>query len=189
MLRFAAVVLLTLTACNTGGGGQSAGQDAGQTVALLDYQATVPSSLQQHPSTSSMRLAQFVVPRDDGTEAEVIVYYFGEGQGGSADQNIVRWNAQFTGPDGGPVTPHVRDVDGTAFPTTLAEFEGTYRRGIGMGSEAEPEPDQALIAAVVETPRGNLFLQLFGDRAAVAATRDDFLSMVTSIRPAAEGTV
>ena len=189
MHRFATLAILALTACNSGDGGRSSGQVPGQTVALLDYQATVPASMQAHPSTSSMRLAQYVVPRDDGTEAEVIVYYFGEGQGGSADQNIVRWNAQFTGPDGGAITPHIMDVDGTTFPTTLAEFEGTYRRGIGMGSEAEPEPDQALVAAVVETPRGNLFLQLFGDRAAVAATRDDFLSMVTSIRPAEGGSV
>ncbi|MGD2045468.1 MAG: hypothetical protein PVJ80_05940 [Gemmatimonadota bacterium] len=180
MHRFVALAILALTACDAGGG---ADQVPGRTVALLDYQATVPASMQEHPSTNSMRLAQYVVSRDDGTEAEVIVYYFGQGQGGSAEANIVRWSHQFTGPDGDPVTPHVMDVEGTAFPTTLAEFEGTYRRGIGMGDEAEPEPGQALVAAVVETPRGNLFLQLFGDRAAVAATRDDFLSMVTSIRP------
>jgi hypothetical protein len=183
MHRFATLAILALTACNSGDGGRSSGQVPGQTVALLDYQATVPASMQAHPSTSSMRLAQYVVPRDDGTEAEVIVYYFGEGQGGSAEANIVRWSHQFSGAEVD------MDVDGTTFPTTLAEFEGTYRRGIGMGSEAEPEPDQALVAAVVETPRGNLFLQLFGDRAAVAATRDDFLSMVTSIRPAEGGSV
>lgn len=172
-------LLLVLTACETDGGSRV----AGQTVSLLDYQAMVPASLQAHPSTSSMRLAEYVVPRDDGTRAEVIVYYFGQGQGGSADANIVRWSHQFTAAEGGPVTPRITDVDGTAFPTTVAEFEGTYRRGIGMGADAQPEADQGLIAAVVETPRGNLFLQLFGDRAAVAATREDFLSMVTSIRP------
>lgn len=172
-------LVLTLAACS---GGDSA-PPSGETVSLLDYQAVVPASLQAHPSTSSMRLAEYVVPRDDGTRAEVIVYYFGQGQGGSADANIVRWSHQFTGPDGGPVTPRVSDAEGTAFPTTIAEFEGTYRRGVGMGDDAEPEADQGLVAAVVETPRGNLFLQLFGDRAAVTATRDDFLEMVASIRP------
>jgi len=179
MHRFATLALLVLTACTPDGGEQM----AGQTVTLLDYQAIVPSSMQPHPSTSSMRLAQYVVAGEGENQAEVIVYYFGQGQGGSADQNIVRWSAQFTGPDGGAVTPHVMDVDGATFPTTLAEFEGTYRRGVGMGAEAEPEPDQGLVAAVVETPLGNLFLQLFGDRSAVAAAREDFLSMVTSIRP------
>jgi len=76
------------------------------------------------------------------------------------------------------------DVSGTAFTTTLAEFEGAYARGVGLGpGTGDAEPDQALVAAVVETPRGNLFLQLFGDRAAVEAAREDFLHMVTSIHP------
>ena len=73
-------------------------------------------------------------------------------------------------------------MDGTAFKTTVAEFEGTYARGIGMGpGSAEAVPDQELIAAVVETPKGNLFLQLFGDSKAVSAVRKDFLDMVTAI--------
>jgi len=81
------------------------------------------------------------------------------------------------------VTPTVtRDID-SQFATTLAEFEGSYARGVGGGPGAgSAEPDQMLVAAVVETPRGNLFLQLFGDRAAVQATRESFLGMVGSIR-------
>lgn len=157
----------------------------GQRISLLDYEAIVPASLQSRPATSSMRLAEFDVPRDDGTSAEVIVYYFGQGQGGSADANIARWQTQFMTADGGHVTPHVMTVDGTQFTTTVAEFEGSYARGVGLGTSTDDaEPDQALIAAVVETPRGNLFLQLFGDRVAVEATRADFLDMVTSIHGA-----
>ena len=167
------LILLASAACGSGGG---------QPVTLLEYEATVPPSLVARPATSSMRLAEWSVSRTDGTSAEVIVYYFGEGQGGSADANIARWSSQFTGPDGGPVTPRVGTLDGTAFLTTIADYEGAYARSIGMGSPATAEPDQALFAAVVETPRGNLFLQLFGDRVAVDETREDFLEMVGSIR-------
>jgi len=163
-----------------------AGAEDGPSITLLDYQASLPPSLVSRPSTSSMRLAEFDVPRSDDTHAEVIVYYFGQGQGGSADANIARWSTQFMTPEGGHVTPHVMSVDGTQFTTTVAEFEGSYARGVGLGtSTADAEPDQALIAAVVETPRGNLFLQLFGDRVAVEETRADFLDMVTSIHGAA----
>ena len=170
--------LVLLAACRT------AGTDAGSSVVFLEYQALVPPSFVARPATSSMRLAEFDVPRSDETHAEVIVYYFGEGQGGSADANIARWSTQFSAPDGGHVTPHVMDVSGTAFTTTLAEFEGAYARGVGLGAgSGDAEPDQALVAAVVETPRGNLFLQLFGDRVAVEDTREDFLHMVTSIEP------
>jgi hypothetical protein len=167
------LVLLASAACSSGG----------EPVTLLDYEATVPPSFVARAVSSSMRLAEWTVSRTDGTSAEVIVYYFGEGQGGSADANIARWSSQFTGPDGGPVTPRVGTLEGTEFLTTIAEYEGAYARSIGMGSAATAEPDQALVAAVVETPRGNLFLQLFGDRAAVAETRADFLEMVGSIQP------
>lgn len=167
------LVSLALVACSG---------DDGWSLTLLEYEAVVPPTLVARPATSSMRLAEFDVPRTDGTHAEVVVYYFGPGQGGSADANIARWRTQFTGPDGSEVTPHVMAVDGTPFTTTVAEFEGAYARGVGMGS-AEAVPGQGLVAAVVETPRGNLFFQLFGDSVAVRATRGDFLELVTSVRP------
>jgi len=100
-----------------------------------------------------MRLAEFTVPESGAPPAEVVVYYFGEGQGGSVEANIARWSAQFTGPDGSPVAPRLATAEGTAFPTTVAEYEGAYARGVGLG-RAEATPDQALVAAVVETPRG-----------------------------------
>jgi hypothetical protein len=179
MRRPVALSLLLCAACAA---------ESNQVTTFLDFQTVVPPSLQAHPATSQMRLAEYNVPRADGTHAEVVVYYFGQGQGGSADANIARWTSQFTSADGGAVTPKVMTVDGTAFRTTVAELEGTYARGIGMGpGAAEAAPNQGLVAAVVETPEGNLFLQLFGDRGAVTATREDFLGMVRAIRPAHSG--
>lgn len=177
MRRHLATVLLAATAC---------GGIPGEAVPLLDYQVVVPPAFQARPASSSMRLAEYTVSGDDAGPAEVVVYYFGEGQGGSVDANIARWSAQFTGPDGSPVTPRIATREGTAFPTTVAEYEGAYARGVGLGP-AEATPDQGLVAAVVETPRGNLFLQLVGPRAAVAAARGDFLRMVESIGPGAAG--
>jgi hypothetical protein len=170
------LALLASAACGSGGGAP---------ITLLEYEAVVPTSFVARPASSSMRLAEWSVTRTDGTSAEVIVYYFGEGQGGSAEANIARWSSQFTSPEGGAVTPRVGTLDGTAFVTTVAEFEGAYARTIGPaggGGGATAEPDQGLVAAVVETPRGNLFLQLFGDRAAVADARAEFMEMVGSIR-------
>jgi len=170
----ALLVALLLAAC-----GSDRGVPNGTPVALLDYEALVPPSFVARPSTSSMRLAEFGVPRSDGASAEVIVFYFGQGQGGSVDANIARWSSQFTGPDGAPVAPRIGTLEGAEFPTTIAEFEGAYARGVGAGGP--PIPDQGLTAAIVETPTGSLFLQLVGDRVAVADAREDFLAMAGSI--------
>src|SRR5574341_2055418 len=47
-------------------------------------------------ATSSMRLAQWSY----GSKSEIVVFYFGEGQGGSVEANLDRWYGQFEQPDG-----------------------------------------------------------------------------------------
>ena len=153
-----------------------------QTVALLDYHTVVPIGWTSRPASSRMRLAEFALPSTGDKGADVIVYFFGTGQGGSVDANLERWKGQFSNPNG-PVTDVVtRDTSGV-FPLTIAEYRGTYARGIGMGSTAEAAlPDHVLVAVVAETPRGTLFFQLFGPRPAVDARRADYLRFVRGLK-------
>jgi hypothetical protein len=152
-------------------------------VRLLDLTARVPAAWASQPPSSSMRLAQFRVPGKAGSaDAELIVFYFGQGQGGSAEANIARWQSQFSAPGGKPVTPSVQRFQVAGMPATTVELSGTYTRSVGMGAPGTPTPDQTLLAAVLETPKGNLFLQLHGPRATVAAHRAAFLTMVRGIK-------
>lgn len=177
-----ALFLAALAGTACGGG------TAGEPVTLLEYGAVRPERWKPRPPANTMRLAEYVGLAPEGEEPpEVVVYYFGPGQGGSAEANIARWGSQFTGTDGQDVEPRVTRLESVAFPTTVAEFEGTYARGIGMGPDREDaEAGQALVAAVVETPRGNLFIQLFGPLASVEAERDAFHDFVRSIAPDGE---
>jgi hypothetical protein len=62
---------------------------------------TVPAGWKSIPTTSSMRTAQFALPRAaaDTQDAELVVYYFG-GSGGTVEANIERWLGQMQQPDG-----------------------------------------------------------------------------------------
>ena len=64
---------------------------------------TAPVGWTVVPTSSSMRVAQFALPRAAGDTgaAEMIVYYFG-GTGGSVEANIDRWIGQMEQPDGRP---------------------------------------------------------------------------------------
>src|SRR6478609_3594726 len=64
---------------------------------------TAPDGWQRAPGSSSMRVAEFTLPRaaGDTEDAQLIVYYFG-GSGGSVDANIKRWIAQIEQADGRP---------------------------------------------------------------------------------------
>src|SRR5262249_52957498 len=62
---------------------------------------TVPKDWKSQPA-SGMRQADWKIEKAEGDvdDAELVVYHFGSGQGGSVDANIERWYGQFERPDG-----------------------------------------------------------------------------------------
>jgi hypothetical protein len=152
-------------------------------ITMLGYRTTVPAGWMMVVPASASRLAQFVVTAPDSTNnAEVVVFFFGANQGPNVDANLARWRGQFSTPDGSPVTERVtRDSSGT-FPITIAEYRGTYRRGIGAGSADSVRTGQALVSVIAESARGTMFIQLFGPAARVAAERGTFLSFVKGLK-------
>jgi len=149
---------------------------------FLDYHTSVPGGWTARTPSSSMRLAEYTTPTTDAGMAEVVVYYFGKGQGGSVDANLERWKSQFTNPAGGPVAEKITHPVG-AIPMTVAEYRGTYARGVGAGSDASAaRPNHMLIAVVAETPRGTLFFQCFGPIAAVEAQRAAYLQFAQGLK-------
>lgn len=145
---------------------------AQQTATFLGYTTAVPAGWTSAPGSSSMRLAQYTIrDTDQSVAAEVVVYFFGPGQGGGVDANLERWKAQFSTPDGSPVYEKVSTEKNGPFPITIAEYRGTYARGVGAGDDAAAKPGQSLVAVIAETPKGTLFFQLFGATAKVSAQR------------------
>lgn len=170
--RAAVVAALLLVAVNSGA------QEA--PLKVLDYQAPVPATWGGRTPISSMRLAEYAV---EGGLAEIAVFFFGAGQGGDVNANIERWRSQFSAPEGGTVFEQVSEESGAAFPITVAEFRGTYARGIGTGAAAaDARANHTLVAAVVETPKGSLFFQLYGPSSDVAAARNGFIGVLRALK-------
>ncbi len=152
-------------------------------VRLLDWTAQLPSTWVSQQPSSSMRLAQYRVPGKVGSEdGELVVFYFGQGQGGSAEANIARWESQFSSATGKPIKASVQHFKVGGMPVTTAELTGSYSRTLGMTAPSSPVPDQTLLAAILETPKGSLFFQLHGPKAIVAANRETFLTMIRGIK-------
>jgi hypothetical protein len=163
-----------------------AGQAQAQAAAtFLGYKTTVPAGWVSSTPSSSMRLAEYKVAGAAGSvPVEVVVYFFGPGQGGSPEANLERWKSQFTNPTGGAVAEVVAHETVRGIPYTYAEYRGTYARGVGMGSSADAaRPDHILMAVVAETPKGTLFFQCFGPSAAMAKQRAAFLAFARGLTP------
>lgn len=156
-----------------------------QHVSFLGLQTVLPLNWHRVDPSSSMRLVQFIVPGDDGgRSAELIFYYFGTGQGGTPEANITRWQSQFHRTDGAPSTPEVVRFDVSDMPVTRVKLQGSYARGIGTGPGGAGKPNQTLLAALLQTPRGQVTIQLHGDTPLVDSLEAEFDRMLRKIAPA-----
>jgi hypothetical protein len=133
--------------------------------------------------SSRMRRAQYRVPGAGG-DAECAVFYFGPGEGGDPQANVIRWADQFAQADGTPsrdaLVTDTLDVGGIK--VLVAEVTGTYNGGMaGMGGPRELA-DHMLLGAVAEGPDANWFFKLTGPEATVRENREAFMTLVRSLR-------
>lgn len=144
----------------------------------------VPAGWVEEERTSSMRVAQYKLPKapGDAEDASLVLYYFGPGQGGSTAANIERWIGQMKQEDGstarGAKDEH---LEANGLKVTTVDVSGTYVAETSPGSGTfHNKPAYRLRAAVVETPNGSYYVKLVGPEKTVTQWNDSFLSYVKS---------
>lgn len=157
---------------------------AGFSPATLKYD--VPAGWVSSPPSSSMRVAQFTLPRAPGdpADASLVVYYF-QGGGGSVQANIDRWVQQMEEPSGKPARDQAKtsELSSHGLTITLLDVSGTYTAEMSPGStEHHDNQNYRLRAAVVETPSGPYFVKLTGPAKTVAQWDASFMTFIKSLR-------
>jgi hypothetical protein len=146
--------------------------------------AKVPAEWTEQTPSSSMRKAQYALPKvaGDGEDGELAVFYFGLGQGGSVEANIERWIGQISQSDGSSSKDKAKtskkDIGG--MPVTLVDVSGTY--SAGMMSNAPPRQGYRMLAAVAETTEGPWFFKLTGPENTVAKWSGSFDQFINSFK-------
>jgi len=137
--------------------------------------------------TSSMRKAQYRVPRSagDAEDGECVVYHFGAGGGGGVEANVERWCAQFEQPDGrdsqAVLVRAERQVAGRV--VHEVELSGTYVAETAPGSGVRVnKPEFAMRGAIVESDHGAYYVKLVGPAATVAQHAAAFRELLASAR-------
>jgi len=126
-----------------------------------------------------MRAATYAVPNaaGDSDPTECVIYFFGQGQGGSVQANIDRWKGQFSPPANAPT--HTKTVNGLN--VTTIDLSGTYAGMAGMGgAPGAPKPGYRMLGAIVENPGGNLFIKLAGPAKTIGANQAKFDQLLGS---------
>ena len=142
---------------------------------------TVPSTWSA-AKERPMRVATYAIPAAAGQEAgECGVFFFGQGQGGSVEENLSRWVGQF---EGGAPKKAEKTVHGLKVHTI--DISGTYLAPSGpMMKSSGKKPGYRLLGAIVEGPQGNVFFKCTGPAATLARAQADFESLVGSVGKAA----
>jgi hypothetical protein len=147
---------------------------------------TAPADWRSRPAASSMRIAEFVIPRaqGDAEDGELVIYYFGTGAG-TIDANIDRWIGQIQQPDGSPTKDKARRTTQTVngLPVTMVDASGTYVAETRPGAtERYNKPGFRLRAAVVETARGPYYIKMTGPAATIGTAEGAFAAFIGSFR-------
>ena len=141
----------------------------------------VPQDWESSQPSSSMRVAQYIIPGEAGA-AELAV--FGP-MGGSVQMNIDRWIGQVEQPDGSSSKDVAiqEKLEGGHFEITYLDVTGVYKgmQMPGMPAE-EPQENYRLIASIVETPSGPWFFKATGPHETLEKYIEGFKELNKSIQ-------
>jgi hypothetical protein len=179
--------LLTSAGCtkNASATFQDSKQQTTQVNPNGDLRFKVPEGWVTEQPSSSMRLGQYKLPRAEGDteDTSLVLYYFGQGQGGSVQANIDRWVGQMQQADGSAskdkAKTEVLTVNGLK--VTTVDVTGRYTAEMSPGSGSfSDKPNYRLRAAIVETPKGAYFAKLIGPEKTVGRWSQSFGEYVNS---------
>jgi len=151
------------------------------TVSEFTFKYDKPWIRQQ--AVSSMRAGQFLYDHEDEslTDIELVLFFFGPGGGGGIQANIDRWLGQFEG------TPESKteEKEMGGKKVVLLTAKGTFLEtapGAGpfSGGPKTAKPDYTMLAAILPSDQGAVFLKLTGPDKSVAAMKEAFDKFVAS---------
>ena len=164
---------------------QSSSSSASSPAVAGEVHYKVPEGWTTEKPTSDMRLAQYKLPKADGDteDALLVVYYFGQGQGGPAQANIDRWVNQMKQPDGQPSKERAKTESLTVNGLQVNTVDLTGNYSGGMSPDSAPVDSKSIYrlrAAVIETPKGSYFVKLTGPEKTVARWNQTYTDYIKS---------
>lgn len=146
---------------------------------LLALHFDAPPAFVAEKPQSPMQVARWKI--EGAEDALVVVYYFGKGQGGSADDNVKRWLSQFPEKEGEPKVEKAKAKSGLAL--TIVDVTGTEHAPTPMNPGAPKRAGWRLIGAIVEAPDGNYFVKATGPKAVIEKHAAAIRAFMESAKP------
>lgn len=151
----------------------------GTVVTLDGLSSRTPADWEEIKTTRPFRFKEFKVPRvkDEERDAELIIFHFGEGGGGSVKDNMKRWKDMFQPPAGKSIddATKVEEFKVGAVPVTYVDINGTYLFKVSpMAEKAEPRPKHRMLVVFFDSDKGPYFIRLVGPEKTIAQHKKGF---------------
>ncbi len=159
--------------------GEQKENSEGTLVSIDGLQSRAPADWVEEKTNSQFRVKRFRLPgvADDKENAEVVIFYFGKGQGGSAEENIKRWKGLIVPPDDKKIDDVVKvekmDINGVQ--ATYLDAQGTYLfRARPRDAKATPKSNYRMIKVMFQSSKGPYYFSLIGPADTVAHYKKGF---------------
>ncbi len=157
----------------------TAADEGEETIVLAGFTFKFAKPWKEKQVTSPMRAAELTYDHEDEKLADLdLVFYHFPNQGGGTRANLDRWIGQFAGEP--KVEEEDLEFDGTK--VSILKAAGTFNEPSGgpFSGNSTPRENYTMLAAVVESKSGPVFLKLYGPDASVEAAKDAFKKLATS---------
>jgi hypothetical protein len=145
-------------------------------VTARDLKLTVPESWKEQGTKIPFRVATFTVPKVKGDveDADFVISYLGDSDGGGTDANIERWVNQFEAKDRKSTVTQGKSSEGDYF---LVDVQGTWNKPVGM--QFRPRTDEVrnarVLGAILKVKGvGTYYIRLMGHEKTVTANAQAF---------------
>ena len=147
---------------------------------------SVPRAWIRVPAPADERAAQWKLRRaaGDAEDGELVLFFPGEGKGGSVEENLDRWRALFIPPEGRPWREAgvVTNLTVHGLRVTVLDIAGIYKPALTSEGLLPPtKHGYRMLAAMIEGANGPWFFRATGPQATIAQTKPGFDAMLDSV--------
>lgn len=139
---------------------------------MANFTMELPEDWLQEPPDNQMRKAQFSLKNDNSVK--IIAFNFGENSG-SAEENIARWENEFTKVD------NSNTLDLKEGMLKVVRIHGTFKmKPRPMAQEFTEMENFMTMAAIVPSNEGPYYFKLNGPKDIVESQNDNFVTFIES---------
>jgi hypothetical protein len=158
-------------------GGLSDSGDNGGAVELDKITLTAPEDWQRNQAGSQFVLAEFILPKAEGDDADGRLTV--SVAGGSIEANVDRWKTQFGGK---PEKESQQQIEAGGLQITRVDFSGEFNDQRGPFAPAIQRPGYRMLAAIIPVDGQLHFIKATGPEKTIAAHAEAFDAFVRSVQ-------